>query len=259
VSDITERVLAEQKIQESEKKFREAYNRVEFYKDIFAHDINNMLQSILSSNQLISMLSAPEIQKERLQGFLDIIDSEVNRGRKLVKSIKKLSQIEEHEIIPENIEILVILKKSIRKIKESVKDKNVKIQIECDKEEYYLRVNNLIKDVFENIIINSIRHNRHDNVEIIIKISRFKDEGINHCKLEFIDNGIGIEDIRKKEIFYRASYEKKQIYGIGLGLSLVHKIIETFKGKIWVEDRVKGDFSKGSKFIILIPEGELNG
>jgi len=41
---------------------------------------------------------------------------------------------------------------------------------------------------------------------------------------------------------------------MGLGLSLVKKIIEKYHGKIWVEDRVKGAQSKGSNFIVLIPE-----
>lgn len=41
---------------------------------------------------------------------------------------------------------------------------------------------------------------------------------------------------------------------MGLGLSLVKKIINSYNGKIWVEDRFKGDFKKGSNFIFLIPE-----
>ncbi|MFX1338444.1 MAG: PAS domain S-box protein [Promethearchaeota archaeon] len=259
VNDITDRVANDIKLKESEKNLREAYNRAEFYKDLFAHDINNMLQSILSSNQLISMLSPSKVEKEKFGVFLDIISSEVNRGKKLVNSIKKLSLIEEKEILLEKVEILSILKKLIDKTKDSVNDKNLIIQIDCIKEQCYLQANKLIKDVFENIIINSIRHNKNENVEIIIRISSLKENGINYCKLEFIDNGIGIKDIRKSEIFYRASPERKKIYGIGLGLSLVNKIIEMYKGKIWVEDRVKGDYSKGSNFIILIPEVQING
>ena len=41
---------------------------------------------------------------------------------------------------------------------------------------------------------------------------------------------------------------------MGLGLSLVKKIIESYHGQIWVEDRFEGDYSKGSNFIVLIPE-----
>jgi signal transduction histidine kinase len=68
------------------------------------------------------------------------------------------------------------------------------------------------------------------------------------------DNGVGIEDNRKDVIFHRAFQYGNNVRGMGLGLSLVNNIIKTYRGQIWVEDRVKGDYSKGSNFIILIPE-----
>ncbi len=37
------------------------------------------------------------------------------------------------------------------------------------------------------------------------------------------------------------------------GLTLVNKMVKSFNGKIWVEDKVFSDPSKGSNFIILIP------
>jgi signal transduction histidine kinase len=40
----------------------------------------------------------------------------------------------------------------------------------------------------------------------------------------------------------------------GFGLNLVIKILESYEGKIWVEDKVIGDHTKGSNFIMLIPE-----
>jgi len=42
IQDITERKHAAQELETSEIKYREAYNRVDFYKDIFSHDINNI-------------------------------------------------------------------------------------------------------------------------------------------------------------------------------------------------------------------------
>ena len=42
----------------------------------------------------------------------------------------------------------------------------------------------------------------------------------------------------------------------GIGLSLVSRILEIYNGKIWVEDKVKGEYSQGSKFVVLIPEAD---
>ncbi|MFX1277120.1 MAG: sensor histidine kinase [Promethearchaeota archaeon] len=72
--------------------------------------------------------------------------------------------------------------------------------------------------------------------------------------MEFIDNGIGIQDSLKKRIFEGGFNKHPSVKGMGLGLSLVKKVIQTYNGTIWVEDKIIGDYSKGSKFIILIPE-----
>ena len=40
---------------------------------------------------------------------------------------------------------------------------------------------------------------------------------------------------------------------MGLGLSLVRKIIDTYNGEIWVEDRIEGDYKQGTNFVVLIP------
>jgi len=77
---------------------------------------------------------------------------------------------------------------------------------------------------------------------------------IDFIKLEFIDNGIGIPDSMKDKAFQRAFMKDKTVSGMGLGLSLVKKIVEKYHGQIWVEDKIKGDYSKGSNFIIIIPE-----
>ena len=248
--DVTKRKDAEQKLLISEKRFREAYNRAEFYKDLFAHDINNILQSILSANEIIAILGNYETNQKMVR-LIEIIKEQVNRGKKLVSNVRKLSQIEGQEIIIEKIEIFNILKKAVKFIHNSFHDKNLKIQIKTFSEQIYIKANELIEEVFENILINAVKHNNNPTIEINIKISKLAKEGNNYYKIEFIDNGVGIEDDRKTTIFQRAD---KSIHGMGLGLSLVKKIIQKYEGKVWVENIVKDDYSKGSNFIILIPE-----
>jgi len=41
---------------------------------------------------------------------------------------------------------------------------------------------------------------------------------------------------------------------MGFGLTLVKILINSFEGKIWVEDNVKGDYTQGSNFVLIIPE-----
>jgi len=119
----------------------------------------------------------------------------------------------------------------------------------------FVKANILLKDVFENILDNAVHYNNNPSVEILVNISKTQKEGQAYIKLEFIDNGIGISNAKKETIFKKGDNGHKSGKGMGLGLSLVKKAIETYNGKIWIEDRVKGDFTKGCNFVLLIPEG----
>jgi len=89
---------------------------------------------------------------------------------------------------------------------------------------------------------------------VLVKISKHQENAKNYVKIEFIDNGIGITDEQKALIFQGGFVKKKRARGMGFGLSVVKKIIEHYNGKIWVVNKVKGDFTQGSNFILLIPE-----
>jgi len=252
--DITAQKVAEQKLKESEKEYREAYNRAEFYKDLFTHDINNILQIMLSGIQLSEMHVGDPEKIEKLKKYNSIIKDQIKRGAKLVSNIRKLSKLKEAEISIKKVEIYSILEKSITHAKNAYQDRNMKIQVDSISKKLYAKANELLEDLFDNILINAIKYNENSIVEISVKISKEKKESVNYLKIEFKDNGMGIDDSRKKLIFQRGYMEGKSGHGMGLGLSLVKGIIQTYNGKIWIEDRVKGDYSKGSNFILLIPE-----
>ncbi len=244
----------EQKLKESEKSYREAYNRAEFYKDLFTHDINNILQNILSGIQLSENYIGDPKNVEKLKKYNNIIKDQIKRGAKLVSNIRNISKLEETEIPIKRIEICSTLEKSITYVENAYQDRNIDIQVDSIGKNLYVQANEFLDDLFENILVNAIKYNENPTVEILVKISKEKKESLNYLKMEFIDNGIGINDSKKSLIFQRGNREETSVHGMGLGLSLVKKIIETYNGKIWVEDRVKGDRTKGSNFIILIPE-----
>ena len=249
--------ISEKKLRKSEKKYREAFNRVEFYKDLFAHDINNILQNILSSAELCALYQNKHDNSEKMKEIFGVIKEQVIRGSNLVSNIRRLSDLEESELIVKPIDIYSVIKNLIEFIKNQFPEKNINIQVDNTEKEVFVLANRYLVDAFENIFDNSIRHNKNPTIEILIRISRIKKEGINYVKSEFLDNGIGIEDIRKDSIFQRDRKKDKAFFGQGLGLSLVKKIIDMYNGQIWVEDKVPGEYSIGSNFIIIIPEALL--
>jgi signal transduction histidine kinase len=152
------------------------------------------------------------------------------------------------------MEIHNLLNKAIEFTKTSFQNRNVDLQVESSVKKLYGQVNDFIVDIFENLLINSVHHNDQPSINITVNLSKDQMEDKKYIKMEFKDNGIGISDFRKKTIFLRGTKRDQRSKGMGLGLSLVKKIIDSFKGSIWVEDRIKGDYKQGSNFIVLIPE-----
>jgi hypothetical protein len=73
-------------------------------------------------------------------------------------------------------------------------------------------------------------------------------------RFEFCDKGPGVPDALKESIFKRSGSPDAQTVGRGLGLTLVDAIVRGLGGKAWVENRVKGDQSQGSRFVVNMPE-----
>ena len=244
---------AEESLKLSELKYRDAYDRANFYKDIFTHDVNNILQNLLSSLELLQLFQKEPKKGYNINELMQIFEEQLNRAMNLVCNVRKLSDLEENVISIKKIEAYQLLRRSINYLTKTFNKRVIDIKVNLNKE-IYVKANELLIDVFENILINAVKYNESRVVEISIKVSEVDNGRNKFIKFEFTDNGIGIEDLRKDNIFKRNSQISKGGKGMGLGLSLVKKIITNYNGKIWVEDKVKGDPSKGSNFILLIPK-----
>jgi PAS domain S-box-containing protein len=254
--DITDRVNAEIALKNSEKKYREAFNRAEFYKDVFAHDISNILQGILSSLEL-SRLTLKDVELNQIDKFYEIIEDQINRGANLVSNIRKISSIDDNDKKLLSIEVLSYIKEAIEVIRKLFSKREITFQLTAPQEQIYVKANELLFDVFQNILYNAVKHNKNSPVDIDVIVNDEVIEGTTYVKLQFVDNGLGIPDPQKTTIFQRGTVESKSFNRLGLGLSLVKKLVETYNGQIWVEDKVKGDPTKGTNFIILIEQSNM--
>ncbi len=236
---------------ENQKNIEEAYRYTEFYKDLFTHDIRNILQNVLLASNYIEQSNKDEDKFEKLPKIFALIKEQILRGENLISNVTKLSEIRKSPTGIQNVDIKDILEKTVENIKKVYDHKKMIINIQ--KQNFLVKANNLLVNIVENILVNSILHNENEPIEVSIMLSKYQLNQTNYIKIEFIDNGIGISDERKKGIFITREEEEHKSR-TGLGLSLIIKVIEYYKGKIWVEDRIKGDYSKGSNFVLLIPE-----
>ena len=256
VSILSEKISNTEKIlKESEEKYREAYKLINFYKDLFIHDMNNIIQIIGSSVEFYSMFQKDPEKLKEFGDISEIVKKHVRRGATLISNVRKLSKLDETEVKLSAIEISDVLNKSVESTVSSFRERNINIEVNGLSKGLKVLGNELLIDICDNLLNNAVKYNDNEKeIKIEIIISKMIEDEIPYLKIEFKDYGMGVPNERKETIFEKLYSEDISKRGMGMGLSLVKKIVDNYSGKIWIEDRVKGDYRKGSNFIVLLKE-----
>ena len=99
-----------------------------------------------------------------------------------------------------------------------------------------------IGQVLINLISNAMDAIQKDKGQITFKLKNNKflcgQEEINGIQIDISDNGCGIEDSQVKKIFVPYESSKRKQNNVGLGLSIVSKIMKDHKGLIEIDSKV---------------------
>jgi signal transduction histidine kinase len=248
ILDITERKIAENALHEEKM-------RSDIYLDLMGHDINNMNQIAmgyleLAHDKLKSDGRLDESESEFIERPLETLKS----SSKLIDNVRKLRALQENKVTDELISIGEVLD-DVKNEYSTMPGRNVTINLTgangCS-----IKANKLLRDVFSNIVGNAIKHSNGPLI-INILVSEIEQADANYCRVSIDDNGPGIPDTKKKSIFDRFNKGQTHAKGSGLGLHLVKTLVEDFNGRIWVEDRVPGDYTKGSRFVLMLPKSRI--
>ena len=104
---------------------------------------------------------------------------------------------------------------------------------------------NQIKQACIGILVNASEA-VSENGEVLIRTLNPDNE---HIRIEITDNGIGINEEDIAHIFEPFFSTKENASGIGLGLAIVHGIVQNHKGKT----EVKSERGKGTTISITLP------
>jgi signal transduction histidine kinase len=248
--------LLEERIKESEARYKDAYKTSEFYKDLIAHDTANILQNMSTTLDIAS------VYLNKMQGHKEILpikknlEDQIARGKTLIYNVRTISDFETGTYSNRKMNILDVIEKVLNYFPEEYKDKNINIKVDAPKDAYHIKANDFILNVFENILNNATKHNENQEIEILIKLEKTIENKKEHIKIQFIDNGRGIRDNLKHQLFSKDYSSTNILKRTSLGLYLVKRIIENFDGEIRIKNRVDEDYKKGSNFIIWFPAAE---
>jgi PAS domain S-box-containing protein len=225
-------------------------SQAELFLDLVCHDLNNMIQ--IEAGYLELARQSPDTGSEA-GAYIERCLSVLGSSSSLIHNVQKLQQISTGPGTLETVDLGHILGDAVRAY-EAAHDGDVVINYK-PVHQCYVLANGLLKEVFLNIIGNAIKHSTGPPV-IDVRVKETFESGKRYCIVAIEDNGPGIPDDLKARLFNRFQSGRTPTSGKGLGLYLVRKLIEGYHGNVYVEDRVPGDFSQGSRFVIMLPAAD---
>jgi PAS domain S-box-containing protein len=224
----------------------EAKERAEMYLDLLTHDIQGHNAAISGYIQLAMAKDKQGKKKDDLQKALDSITASTG----LIDTMRKIQMVEMHDASHGQMELNSMLDEVIEDIKMIGGDRTHITKVTTPNS--YTMASPMIREAFWNILVNSVKHSEGE-VHISIRQNRSYDGGREYHKFIIEDDGPGIQDDVKPKVFLRKYRGRTKAQGSGLGLYLTKRLVEEHGGRIWVEDRVPGDSTKGARFIVHLP------
>jgi signal transduction histidine kinase len=240
----------------AEAELREAKAQAELYIDLMGHDINNMNQVALGFLEL----ALQEIDKGKPLGadkrsLLETPLETLLNSSRLIGNVKKLQAAKAGGLKTRKMDLGRVLEE-VKGEHSKAPGREVAISV-APEAGYLVTANELLRDVFSNLVGNAIKHSPPDRpLAVDIKVLKVTEQGKDYYAVMVEDNGPGISPEKKAELFSRLDREGRKYLVSGLGLSLARTLVEDFGGRIWAEDRVAGDYTQGSRFVVMLPATE---
>jgi len=210
------------------------------------HDINNMHQIAMGYLELARDMQADGGGSEFLVRPIEVLQ----RSALLIQNVRKLQKLKDGLFQTQSVDVSKVL--SDVHLEYSISTQKAVTLNLNGHEHCYVKANELLHDVFANLVSNAIKHTG-DYADIIIDLDVVKDNNSGYCRVMIEDNGPGIPDDLKCMVFNRMLRGPTSVQGMGLGLYLVKSLVESYGGRVWVGDRVSGDHPKGARFVVMLP------
>ena len=203
-----------------------------------AHEVNNPLAGIMIYVKLfLRKYKEEKLQTENTEEQLLKIEKELDRTTRIIRNLLDFARQSEPNIRP--VDINKVLEAALLLVGHQINLENIKLEKKSDAHLPLILADfDKIQQVLINIIMNAIQA-MPDGGNLTIATSVAKGIRIGESlkdtiRIDIRDTGIGITKENMNKLFTPFFTTKEKGKGVGLGLSVVHGIIEQHNGKIMV-------------------------
>lgn len=233
---------------------------VRMYLDLLTHDVGNLVNPVNAYLEMVmATTSLTPVQHKYISSALEASRSMTH----LIRNVRRSSQLlesERIELVPANLSRA--LRQSSADAKSAFLAKDVEMRISLPPQDLWVIADNFLDEVIYNVLTNAIKYDNHDEIVIDVEAKLTELESREYAQVRVVDHGMGIPDDMKSKVFSREFRKLVKTdrpssprgKGAGMGLSIVKSLVDRYGGRIWVENRIADDYSRGSVFNILLPK-----
>ena len=256
IQDITRRKHAEEERDQLQSRLRQI-ERMESIGNLaggIAHDFNNILSSIIGFTELA--LDDAE-KKSAVEDSLKEVLTAGLRARDLVKQILAFARQSDEEIKPVQVNAIV---QEVLKLIRSTIPTNIDIKDDLRSKALIMGNASQLHQLLMNLLTNAAQAMEDTGGILNIRLTEITHQkqrpaarsGLeygNYLELTVSDTGPGIPPEIIDSVFEPYFTTKGVGEGTGMGLAMVHGIVETYGGKIYVNSQL----DKGTTFSVYLP------
>ncbi len=214
-----------------------------------SHELRTPLASIVGFAETIA--SDPELPKDMIAEFNNIIYSEGKRLAKLINDILDFSKLESEKepLEKSKFDVLKLLRQLVENFKTQAKAKKIILTSKIPEAEVIIFADKeRINSAISNVISNAIKFTKKEG-----RVTIIAQDFLKEIEIIISDTGIGIPKSEMPKLFQKFSKVNTpgtQLPGAGLGLSRTKTIIDLHNGLINIQSEV----NKGTTVVIRLPK-----
>ncbi len=232
--DITQRLALEAELRQAQK-----LEAVGTLAGGLAHDFNNILAALQG---YITLLKQNPLIRQEGGHILNKLERAVERGAGLTRKVLAISKPTEAAMAP--LDVNEVIREAVSVLQETT-DRRISFHLDLDETIPPVKGDHgQLIQVMMNLLVNAIQAMPQGG-DIIVRTSVQWGEVL----IEVCDTGLGMDQEILGKVFDPFFTTKSPGKGTGLGLTMVHRIVESHQGHITVQS-VKGE---GTTFYISLP------
>ncbi len=241
-----EKAKAAEALQSQNAELKKINKELDSFVYSVSHNLRAPLMSVLGLLDLAKHESH-QSNSNSLDDYFSMMETSIHKLDETVKEILDYSRNARQNLTIEKIDLIQTINDHFEKMQFMPGTVSISREIKMDEQAEFYSDAYRVSVIMNNLISNSIKYFDPQKEQPFIRIEGKVTE--DYASLDFIDNGIGIEQRylnRVFDMFFRGTDKNK---GAGLGLYIVKEAVEKLKGKITVES----DVGQGTRFHIELP------